>query len=138
KEQKFLQHKDKIKNWIMREDSKMINAWAKAQKLKWEESGSFKLNARFIPKLSALKEENVSKFLIAARDKKIWVPDIVTANGQNYILKVKDFKFDTKAQPGNQNLDFQKEMLVGDAFRSWLDQKKKTAHIERNQQILMQ
>ena len=139
KEEKFKSEKERIETWLKEAQEKELKAWLGDQKLKWEESGEFKLNSRYLPKLSALEEEDINKFLVAAKEQKKWVPEIIVANGQNYILKVKDFKeeaakVDEKKAPITFNP--RKNQIVSDVFKTWLDQRKEASLIERNPSVI--
>ena len=139
KEKKFSSKKEEIESWLKKSDEKKINAWLKEQKLKWQESGEFKLNSRFLPKLSALQEEDINKFLLAAKEQKKWVPEVLVVSGQNYILKIKDFRETTAAKsdiPALPSFNMRKNQIVSDVFKTWLDQRKEASLIERNTSII--
>ncbi|MCB0390427.1 MAG: SurA N-terminal domain-containing protein [Bdellovibrionales bacterium] len=141
KEDKFSSKKDQLNDWLKEGNDKSIQKWMKGYNLNWQESGEFKLNARYLPSLSSLTEDNVNKVILSAKQKKDYVPEILVVNGQNYIIKIKNFNHqqkdkDKKEDEFAMNSSFRKSQIVRDVFSSWLESKKESSNIERNLSLI--
>ena len=113
-------------------DSAQVDAQLKRSGLAWEETGFFDLSADMIPKVQS---QEVNKALFAMSDAKPLYPHLIREAGDKYILKLKAAKKETAPESYNVGSQLAKERSSG-LFGAWIEQAKRTAHIERNPQIL--
>ncbi len=138
KENKVKAERERVQAWVSGGEQKPLNSWLKKQKVKWQDTGEFKLNATSIPKVS-LEEKELFKVLKVAASGEKWVNELLKVGGQSYVIKVKAYREEKlKALPKaiSSKLDFRKGQIVSDVFKTWADQKKEISQIERNPQVL--
>ncbi len=130
---------EKLKSWVEGSDLKQINKWVSGKKIKWEDTGDFKLSANSIPKLS-FKEEDLSKVLRFAANGEKLVRELIQVGKQHYIVRVKTFKEElpkkTMTSEFSADSDINKGRIASDIFNMWAEQVKETAQIDRNPQVL--
>ncbi len=109
-----------------------LNAELKNLGLNWQETGYFELGAESIPKLEG---ENLSSAVFQLNSKNPISKQIVRSAGEKYILKLKDTKKESIASKdgGKDELKQRRAMQL---LESWVENYRKTATIEINNQLI--
>lgn len=109
-------------------DAAGVDAQVKKMGGTWEETGFFDLTADQVPKLMS---PEASKAAFEVTEAKPLYPKVVRDGPEKFVIKLKGTK--TEASPaGEKILETVSRERSSDLFRSWIEDGKKTARIERN------
>jgi parvulin-like peptidyl-prolyl isomerase len=109
-----------------------VDALVKALGASWEETGFFDASADMIPKLGS---QEASQAAFSVSENKPFYPKIVRDGAEKFVLKFKASKAEAAADTKTLSAQLARERS-GDLFGNWIEEAKKSAHIERNPQIL--
>ncbi len=113
-------------------NSSEVQAWLKKYNLKTTETGLFKLDQLYIPKLGA--DEDLLREVLPLKSNGKYVSKLVLSQGSKYLLQLKELKEDTnsKVEAVNDALDMRQNRMTQDVFNLWSEDQKAKAVIKRN------
>lgn len=117
---------------LSQKNKEQVEALLKKLNANWDETGFFDLSVDVVPKLGSQQASSEAFRLTAAEP---YSSHIVRDGAQKFVLKWKADKKDTAFQPDGQIASLSKERM-SELFGSWVEQLKKTAQIDRNNQLL--
>ncbi len=121
-----------LEEGLAKNESSAVDNQLKKMGVNWEETGYFDLAADSIPKLSSAEASHAA---LELTEEKTLYPTVVKDNGEKYVLKLKGSKKETAKADKDPEATLARERS-SDLFRSWIENAKKSAHIERNESVL--
>jgi peptidyl-prolyl cis-trans isomerase D len=124
---------EKLQALLKAGDVEGVNKFASTHKMKWEETGTFAIDADAVPKIGPSDE--ALRFAFSATNAKPLATDLVRQGATAFVLRYKApaVKADEKA---NDQADLMAELMAArrgdDALGQWLKQLEKTASITVN------
>ncbi len=120
-----------LDNALSQKNKDQVEALIKKMNANWEETGFFDLSVDVVPKLGS-QQASSEAFRLTSADP--YGSKIVRDGAQKFVLKWKADKKDASFQPEGQVASLSKERM-SELFGAWVEQLKKSAHIERNNQL---
>lgn len=126
-------HIKAIEQALAKNDAAAVEAKLKEMGITWEETGFFDLSADSVPKLQS---PEASKAALTLSESKPLFPDLVRDGSERYVLRLKSSKKEAASPESNLSAQLARER-ASDLFRTWIEDLKKSADIERNMEAVM-
>jgi peptidyl-prolyl cis-trans isomerase D len=114
-------------------DSAKVDSMVKGLGVNWEETGFFDLNTESVPKLTSKLASNAA---FEVSEAKPLLKRIVQDGSSKFIIRFKAAKKEEASAEDKNSLAQLSQERAGESFNHWIEQVKKTATIEKNNQVL--
>ncbi|MBX7231339.1 MAG: SurA N-terminal domain-containing protein [Bdellovibrionales bacterium] len=123
-----------LRQKVSKSDEKGTSATLNQLKITWVDTGEFSLDTPQIPKIND-SSDTVIETIINKGISKGLVPEIITAGGKNWIIKVKSLQTSPGKTEGTPELNDLDSARYADAFKAWSKIATEQSVITRNGQL---
>lgn len=112
-------------------DQRQLASLLRRLNLEWDETGSFSLDARMVPKIGDNPSVVTSALKLQGQ-----TPEFITSGGEHYLVRINDLKRGDSDIDNDEMMGGGFSMAAMDVFNRWAEERRESAKVRINEAVL--